>query len=310
MSCVVDDGNFAMNNKDHIIVRVCLLLLVAACVFSMRLNAETWDVRDNSLGAALAYEDKTNNDTLYEGAKLFIEGKYIHKSEAGETSERRRCCLMPSRPEYLYGLVDGQLRFGFDGAGLEYIALGFTPWATLYEPEIEDTSSLRATSDLVELGVIRYISDDPLEVDYYLELSLFRAGRSGIYTWNDKSPYAITGHIQASAGWSWAETKEPGYSSVSNPFAGIFFKLALEHESWGEIYIDNRFVNGFSFSNPSRGHPTVREARVGFGYLKEFSDNLTLDIYGEKKSFYFDEGDLPNLYRMSRAVAIDLTWHW
>lgn len=299
-----------MSNKEYVIIRACLLLLIPACIFSIRVNAETWDVRDNSVGVAFAYEDKTSNDALYEGAKLFVEGKYVYKSEAGETSERRRCCSMPSRPEFLYGLVDGQLRFGFDGTGLEYVALGFTPWATLYEPTIESTKRLRVTSDLVELGAVRYISDDPLEVDYYLELSLLRAGRAGIYQWNKNSPYTITGGVQASFGWAWAESGVPGYSTVSNPFAGIFFKLAFEHDDWGDFYMANRFVNGFSFSNPSRGHPTVREARVNFGYLKEITDQLTLDIYLEKKSFYFDEGGLPELYRMSRAVAIDFKWHW
>ena len=54
----------------------------------------------------------------------------------------------------------------------------------------------------------------------------------------------------------------------------------------------------------------VREARVAFGYLKQMTDNLWLDIYGEKKSFYFDEGGLPGLYRMSRAVAADLSYRW
>lgn len=54
----------------------------------------------------------------------------------------------------------------------------------------------------------------------------------------------------------------------------------------------------------------VREARVAFGYLKRLTDSLQLDIYGEKKSFYFDEGGLPGLYRMSRAVAADLSFHW
>ena len=128
--------------------------------------------------------------------------------------------------------------------------------------------------------------------------------------WNKASPQVITGGVMLLTGWSWAETRVSGYSDVSNPFVGIAFNLAWEHARWGSLYANNRFVNGFSFSNPSRGHPMVREARVTFGYLKDLTENLVLDILVEKKSFYFDEGGLPGLYRMSRALAVNLGYHW
>ena len=285
------------------IVIICVLFHASPVV------AEIWDVHEKSLGAAIAYEDKAT-DPKFDGTKLFLDGRYFFKNKRGETSDRRKCCAMPSQPEHFYGLVDAQLRFGFEGTGLEYVMIDFAPWATFYEPSIESTKNLRATSDLVKLGALRFISDDPLEVDSYLELSLFRAGRNGIYQWNRESPAAITGGVQLLTGWSWAETKIAGYSTVSNPFVGIVFNLAWEHDRWGSIYMDNRFVNGFSFSNPSRGHPTVREARVAFGYLKQLTDSLALDIIFEKKSFYFDEGGLPGLYTMSRSIAADLSYHW
>ena len=294
-----------MNNKI-----LLSYLVISTLVLVSHANANIWNVRERSVGAALAYQDKTSDDAKFEGTKLFIDGRYFFNSKVGEVSERRKCCALPSKPEYFYGLLDTQLRFGAEGTGLEYIMLDFTPFATLYKPSIESPKDLRATSDLVELGAVRFISDDPLEVDYYLELSLFRAGRSGIYQWNMESPAAITGAVHLWTGWAWAETKVAGYSEVSNPFVGIAFNLAWEHDRWGSLYTNNRFVNGFSFSNPSRGHPMVREARVTFGYLKQVTENLWLDIYGEKKSFYFDEGGLPGLYRMSRTVAADLSYHW
>ena len=284
-------------------------LIAVALLISSTVKAELWDMREKSFGAAIAEEDKAT-DPKFNGTKLFLDGRYFFKSEVGEVSERRKCCALPAKPEYIYGLIEGQLRFGFEGTGLEYVMLDFTPWAGLYEPTVESPNSLRATADALKLGAVRFISDDPLDVDYYLELSFFRAGRNGIYQWNRESPAAITGGVQLLTGWSWAETKVQGYSDVSNPFVGIVFNLAWEHDRWGSIYTDNRFVNGFSFSNPSRGHPMVREARVAFGYLKQMTDNLWLDIYGEKKSFYFQEGGLPGLYRMSRAVAADLSYHW
>jgi len=290
-------------------IKLFSLFLTGILLFASPVKAEIWDIREKSLGAALAYENKTT-DTKYEGTKLFLDGRYFFKNTPGETSDRRKCCALPSRPEHYYGVVDAQLRFGFEGTSLERVMLDVTPWAILWYPSIESSKNLRATNDLIKLGAIRYISDDPLEVDSYLELSLFRAGRNGIYQWNKASSAAITGGVQLLTGWSWAETKIAGYSTVSNPFVGIVFNLAWEHDRWGSIYMDNRFVNGFSFSNPSRGHPMVREARVAFGYLKELTDSITLDIIFEKKSFYFDEGGLPGLYTMSRSVAADFTYSW
>lgn len=291
----------------HTYLRV--FITSAALLLAPVADAELGDMSERSFGAAIAQEDKAS-DPKFNGTKLFIDGRYFFNSKKGEVSERRKCCALPAKPEYYYGLLEGQLRFSFEGEGLEYVMLDFTPWAALYEPTIENPNNLRATADGIKLGAVRFVSDDPLEVDYYLELSLFRAGRNGIYQWNRESPQAITGGVMLLTGWSWAETRVQGYSEVSNPFVGILFNLAWEHDRWGSVYMDNRFVNGFSFSNPSRGHPMVREARVAIGYLKQMSDNLWLDIYGEKKSFYFDEGGLPGLYRMSRAVAADLSYRW
>lgn len=286
------------------------LFITVALLLTAKANAEIWDIREKSLGAAIAYEDKAP-DPKFNGAKLFLDGRYVFANKPGEFSEKRKCCSLPSQPEYFYGLLSGQLRFGLEeGAGLEYVMVDFAPWAALYEPSIDSAKDLRATGDLLKLGAVRFITDDPLEIDYYLEFSLFRAGRAGIYQWDRKSPHAFTGGVMLVTGWSWAETKIAGYSDVSNPFVGIAFNVAWEHDRWGSLYTNNRFVNGFSFSNPSRGHPMVREARVTFGYLKQLTDSLALDIIFEKKSYYFDEGGLPGLYTMSRSVAADLSYRW
>lgn len=291
-------------------MRFNLVIAVLFWFVSGSVHAELWDIAEKSLGAAIAYENKTT-DPKYEGAKLFLDGRYFFKSEVGEFSEKRACCSLPSQPEYFYGVLDAQLRFGLEeGTGLEYVMLDFAPMAAIYEPSIESEKDLRATGDMLKLGALRFISDDPLEVDYYLELSLFRAGRNGIYQWDRMSAHAFTGGVQLWTGWSWAETRVSGYSEVSNPFVGINFNLAWEHDRWGSVYMENRFMNGFSFSNPSRGHPMVREARVAFGYLKDLTDNIVLDVIFEKKSFYFEEGGLPGLYTMSRSVSADLSYHW
>ena len=286
-----------------------LLIVFVLCPVSPAF-AELWVISEKSFGAAIAYEEKTT-DPKFEGAKLFLDGSYYFKSEVGEFSEKRKCCTLPSQPEYFYGVLDAQLRFGLEeDTGLEYVMLDFAAMGAIYKPSIESEKDLRATGDMLKLGAVRVITDDPLEVDYYLELSLFRAGRNGIYQWDKKSSHAFTGGVQLWTGWAWAETKVSGYTDVSNPFVGINFNLAWEHDRWGSVYMENRFMNGFSFSNPSRGHPMVREARVAFGYLKNLTDNIVLDIIFEKKSFYFEEGGLPGLYTMSRSVSADLSYHW
>jgi len=137
---LTDSNNSVMNN-----LQICRVLILGISFSTTSSVAHTWDFRDNSLGAALAYEGKTSNDAKFEGTKLFIDGQYVFKSEAGETSDRRQCCTMPSRPEYFYGLVDAQLRLGFDGTDLERVYLDFTPWAILWEPSVENSNNLRAT---------------------------------------------------------------------------------------------------------------------------------------------------------------------
>lgn len=60
--------------------------------------AEIWDIREKSFGAALAYEDKTADDAVYEGTKLLLDGHYFLNNKAGEFSEKRKCCALPSQP--------------------------------------------------------------------------------------------------------------------------------------------------------------------------------------------------------------------
>ena len=186
------------------LTRPSSLFIAFTLLVTSTASAELWDMREKSFGAAIAEEDKATNPK-FNGTKLFLDGPYFFKSEVGEVSEKRKCCALPAKPEYFYGMIEGQLRFGFEGTGLEYVMLDFVPMAALYEPTVESSNNLRATADGLKLGAVRFISDDPLEVDYYAELSFFRAGRNGIYQWNRESPAAITGGVQLLTGWSWAD---------------------------------------------------------------------------------------------------------
>lgn len=76
------------------------------------------------------------------------------------------------------------------------------------------------------------------------------------------------------------------------------------------IYMTQRAVNGFSFSSPARGHPSVREARARLGYFKQLNRHLLLDVLIEKRSFYFVEAGLPSLYTKSGTAAAEFTYLW
>ena len=285
------------------------LLAIIIIFLSFPADAAKWDLSNNRIGAGVSYLDKTRGKD-FEGSKFVAEGQYVMKRKAGEISESRACCTMPSRPENFYGLVDAFFQVGLEGTGLEVTRLSFTPWGIVWEPERDDPGKRLARRDIAEFAALRWIKDDPLEVDSYLEFTVGRAGRVGTIKWSRSSAFTIRVGVQASAGWVWAESADPVYSQVSNPFAGIFLAVALEHEKLGHLYTDNRFVNGFSFSSPERGHPTVREADVRFGYYKRFTSCVSLDLFIEKKSFNFEESGLPGRYTKSTAFGGQLMCHW
>jgi len=287
-----------------------VLLVLMFLVWVQAAGAESWYFKERGLVAGLGYEAKMPDEDAYEGAKLVLEGRYAMETVAGEVDERRQCCVLPSVPTVYRGLLDTEMRFGFDGTGLEYFRVGVTPWAKLWRPGAESESEWRSTRDFLEIGAARYLQDEALQVDGYLEVALGRAGRVVQYRRSLDSPWSFLLGAQASFGWARARSDDPLYSTVSNPYAGIYFDLGAQHDRWGRIYFQSRFVNGFSISNPSRGHPTAREALVRSGYVKRFREDWGIDVYWSKRSFYFDEGGLPSLYTWVRTYGAELTYQF
>ena len=285
-------------------------VILSVFLVSSAATADNWRLRDGSLSAALATEAKMPDEDEFKGSKMFLEGSYLLSSEQREASEARRCCVLPSKPTVFRGALDAAVHVGLEGSGLERVALGVTPWGTFWDPGVEAKKSWRATRDILKIGATRYLKDEPLEVDGYLEVALGQAGRLFRYRTSPESPHLVTFGVQAATGWAWAKSDNNSYSSVSNPYGGIYLDLAYDHDRWGGVYSTARFVNGFTFSNPSRGHPTAREAVVRAGYRKAFGERLNLDVFWEKRSFYFDEGDLPNLYTWVRTYAVELAWRF
>jgi len=284
----------------------CIVFLILY-LFSVHAWAQNWMLESNAVSAGIGYEGNKFDD-IYEGGKLQFEGQYVFNKEAVDESEDKDCCWKSSNRERLHWIVDSTLRGGGDGTGLEYFNLGVTPWAMTTDPKSGSGRKLSTTRDQIEVGNLQYTVDDALDLESYVELSLIRAGRMGEYRWSDESAFVVKWGGLASLGYAWAESGDPAYSKVTNPFAGIFFTLGLEHAKAGRIYMNNRFVNGFAISNPSRGHPSAREARVSFGYAKKSSDGcLGVDVFGEKRSFYFTQGDLSGRYTENWFVAIQLT---
>jgi hypothetical protein len=285
------------------LLRILLLLLPLTAV------AEQWLFDDQYILGGLGYEDKMPDPDKYKGTKLILEGRYIVSSEEQPVDAKRLCCEVPAKPSVYLGVLQGMLRMSSDNK-LEYVGLGIVPWAKMWDPGQESDKKWQARRDLLEFGISRFVSDEALELDSYAEVGLFRAGRVGEFKPSPNSNWQIDLGAQASLGWAWAESEVEEYSQVSNPFAGIYLDAAWAHKRFGSIYFVGRFVNGFSFSNPSRGSPTAREAKVRNGYTKLLGakENYELDVYWEKRSFYFDEGGLPGLYSWVRTYGAELTW--
>lgn len=280
------------------------VLFILAIIFPVAVSAQNWTLESDT--ASIGYGNEKNKfDEGFDGAKLLLNGQFVFGKETVEATESDDCCFRLADRERLKWLVDAQLRVD---SGVEYINVGVTPWALTRDPNSGSGRNLVTTRDQFEFGRLRYVVDDALDVDSYAEFSFVRAGRLGEYKWSPDSPYTVKLGGLASVGWAWAETNDPAYSTVSNPFAGIFFTASIESERMGRFYIDNRFVNGFSISNPSRGHPSAREARVSGGYTRKLPFScLGIDIYVEKRSFYIDEGALPDLYNANGTAGILIT---
>lgn len=273
-------------------------------------------LEERAVLAGLAHEGKMENEADYEGAKLVLQGRWRWSAEAESVDTTRACCERPSMPTVFRGVVDGELRYGFESNEIEVLRAGVTPWARAWDPAEGAGSRLRARRDTLELLPIRFITDDPLELDRYLEVGVARVGRGLSFRPNPESPHAFSIEGDAAIGWAWASPGDAAYSDVSNPFGAIYLDAAWEHPVWGRLYGSARFVNGFSFSNPTRGAPTAREASVRGGYRRGFGPadggarKLLLDIHFDKRSFYFDEGGLPERYNWVRMYAAEIRYRF
>ena len=162
-------------------------------------------------------------------------------------------------------------------------------------------------SDTLEWGVARLSKDDPLGIDSYKELSAVELARTWQYRHSESSPWFFNIGLNLSLGYAWAESIDESYQKVSNPIIGTWFRGTVGRRSWGEIYLEQRVINGFTFSSPARGGSVSREAVARLGYRHELKSCLNLEIFAEKRSFNFSDPNLVDLYTKSRRTGVELS---
>ena len=275
------------------------LILAAALAITSTANADNWDLGQNSLTVGIGDVDWTI-DPKFHGTKLLLGGRYVFTREPATAYKQPDAEIL----RYRLDLQDFQV--GDSETGLEYVVAGFTYWT--YQKKIDKISakSFHTVRDQLELLQLNASFDDSLGVDYYYELNAGKIGRFWAYKWSDSSPFKITFGLNGSLGWAWANSVDPRYADVSNPTMGIWNVLIIEHESWGQFYVDSRVISGYTFGEPKS--TTSREANARFGLRRDFGDNLALDFFGEKRSFHYAAFDIPDLYTKARRIALELTY--
>ena len=233
----------------------------------------------------------------YQGTKLLLDAHLVFDrvdEPANENKDKER----------LNYLFDAHLQFGDYQNRLDYLALAYTYRAYQINRNLLSARSLQIVRDQVELAKLIAGYDDTLNIDYYAELQAGRVGRFWSYRPSGRSSFTFTLGLNASLGWAWVESVDQRYAPVSNPVIGLWSMLALEHGSLGQLYVDRRTKNGFNFGIPNQTNS--REANLRFGYRKDFSGCVALDIFAEKRSFLFAAFDMRDLYDKTSRYGMEL----
>src|SRR5690606_7761837 len=88
---------------------------------------------------------------------------------------------------------------------------------------------------------------------------------------------------------------------------GSWGKGTVSRERWGSFYIEQRVVNGWTFSSPARGGSVQREAHARAGYTNRLRGCLDIEVFAEKRSFNFADPNLADLYTKSKRVGAALS---
>ena len=270
---------------------------------SMLPLADPWNVAEDYLGIAVA-DAKWTIDEDFPGTKLILDGRYTFGRSTGPEPDATCNCKGRTAPEKLVGTLDAHLQWGEGETSLEYARLSIAgvSYQWDYEPGAASFGRLR---DTLEWGVVQGGKDDPLGVRRYAELTVIRGSRAWYRRFSRLPLYATVG-MEMSGGYSWADSVDETYQEVSNLIVGSAFRASVASETWGDLYVQQRVVNGFTLSSPARGGAVSREARFRFGYTRRMSNCLVMDLFVEKRSFNFSDPQLPDLYTKSRRIGAEL----
>jgi len=268
---------------------------------------DSWNINENFVGVSVAHADWTI-DEVFPGTKLILDAQYSFKRGPGDIPHFDCDCVIRPRPYRMVGTVGLHLQKGQGETGLEYGYLSFTSlgYQRNFLPEVGRFRPLR---DTLEIGGAKVGKDDPLGVDSYAEITIARIGRTWSLIRENSNTTLLVG-LGGSVGWAWADSLEPDYNEVSNPFMGAWVTLAAAHPRWGKLYVEQRTINGFTFSSPSAGGSTSREARFKFGYVAKLWSCMSMELYVDKRSFNFSDHRLADLYTKSRRTGVELGCAW
>ena len=272
------------------------MTLPGVCLAASTALADNWDLARNSLRLGVADADWTVVEQ-YQGVKLLLDAHLVFQRDNHLSNH-------VTEEQHMKYLFDAHLQFGHYKNALDYAMIGYTYRGYQRKRELESSRKFQNVRDQMELGRFVFGYDDTLNIDYYAEIAAGRIGQFWAYRHSDNSPFKLTLGINASLGWAWTESVDRRYAPVSNPVMGIWTILALDHERFGQLYFDRFTNNGFNIGDPAQTNS--RQARIRFGYRKEVSRCMALDIFMEKRSMLYAAFDMPDLYDKTQRVGIDL----
>lgn len=255
--------------------------------------ADNWDLTRNTLRLGIANVGWTVSED-FQTKKLLLDTNFVFERLDSSADEGKIT-------EQLNYLFDVHLQFGNNPDKLDHAVVAYTYRAYQVSRNLRSSRSIQIVRDQLELASLITGYDDTLNVDYYTELEAGRVGRFWSYRPSDKSSFTVSLGLNASLGWAWTESVDTRYASVSNPVMGFWNVLILEHGRLGQLYFDRRVKNGFHFGIPDQS--SAREANIRFGYRKDFSNCIAVDIFAEKRSFQYSSFDMPDLYDKTKRFG-------
>jgi len=267
---------------------------------------DPWNLNENYFSVGVAEVDWTIDRERYPGTKLALAGQYsIVRGQAGAV-EADCDCPPPPVPHRMLGLIGFDFLWGDDDLEYSRVSAAGVAYQRNWLPEPGNFGPIR---DTLEWGVLTFGHNDHLGIESYYELTVAGVGRTWALRPGDSNWLFTTG-VGLSGGWAWAESVNPLYRDVSNPFAGTWIALGAAHPRWGKFQAEQRVIQGFTISNPSEGESTSREAVFRAAYTFHLPACLSGELSIEKHSFAFANFSLRDLYEKSRRVNLFLGCVW